>query len=127
MYNICDMDCMYDKCTYGIPVTCVTHIARKPHATSRTLIPNMIYMIAGTGTGKNDTSCIALVRSCEVAGVATSDKRHPLPPFIVSPACSLPIVSRCSSGSLPGKLSPAADGIEKRVPTGDGRHRWYVA
>ena len=45
------------------------------------------------------------------------------PLFTGAPACSLPVVSRCASGSLSGKLPLAADGIGNRVPSGDGRHR----
>lgn len=123
MCYICKMDCMYDQYAYGTPVTCVTQIARKTYATSRMRIPHMIYMTVGTGTGKNVTSGIALVRSCGSSGSPTGDGRHPLPPFAVSPACSLPVVFRCSSGSLLGKLPLAADGTGNRVPTGDGRHR----
>ena len=76
MSNICDWCSMYGKCTCATSVTCVTHIAHETHATSRTHIPHMICVTVDTETGKRGTSGIALVRSCETAGVAAGDGRH---------------------------------------------------
>ena len=76
MYNICDMCSMYGRCTCATSVIGVTHIADETHATSRTHIPHMICIRVDTGTGKRDTSGIALVRSRGTAGVAAGDGRH---------------------------------------------------
>ena len=67
---------MYDKCTYGSRVACVTHIAPKTHVTSRTHIPHRICITVNARTSLKDTSGIALVWSCWDAGVATGDGRH---------------------------------------------------
>lgn len=120
MCYICKMDCMYDQYAYGTPVTCVTQIARKTYATSRMRIPHMIYMTVGTGTGKNDTSGIALVRSCGSAGSPTGDGRHPLPEnhrTIVSARPGLPVLTRPVHFV---ESPPATDGRKEESPPGTG-------
>ena len=98
MSNICEWCSMYGKCTCATSVTCVTHIAHETHTTSRTHIPHMICVTVDTGTGKRDTSGIALVRSCGTAGVAAGDGRHqPFPTGKEAPALDDGCAIRCAS------------------------------